>query len=137
MAAQLGRNFLLKVGDGGSPAAYTTVGGFRTKTFGSSGSIAETTNQDSGGYRDLLSAAGVLSYTFSGSGTFLDDVAFGTVNTNHRARTANDYQIVVTGLGTYEGQFVVTDLRFAGEHDGEVTFDITLESAGNVAFTAS
>jgi predicted secreted protein len=30
----------------------------------------------------------------------------------------------------------VTSLEFAGRHDGEVTFELTLASAGQLAFTA-
>jgi TP901-1 family phage major tail protein len=43
---------------------------------------------------------------------------------------------VVPDFGTIEGPFQIASLEFAGEHNGEVTFDVALESAGALAFTA-
>jgi predicted secreted protein len=36
-----------------------------------------------------------------------------------------------------EGAFQIVSLEFAGEHYGEVTFDLALESAGELTFTAA
>ena len=44
-----------------------------------------------------------------------------------------------TGLpdfGIITGPFQIAALEFAGEHNGEVTFDLTLESAGALGFAA-
>ena len=46
------------------------------------------------------------------------------------------YQIVIPDFGTVEGAFQITSLEFAGEHNGEVTYDLSLESAGALTFTA-
>ena len=35
------------------------------------------------------------------------------------------------------GPFQITSLEFAGEHNGEVTYDLSLESAGELTFTAA
>jgi TP901-1 family phage major tail protein len=40
-------------------------------------------------------------------------------------------------FGTVAGAFQVTSLEFAGEHDGEVTTELALESAGELTFTAA
>jgi TP901-1 family phage major tail protein len=45
-------------------------------------------------------------------------------------------QIVVPEFGTIAGPFQIASLEFAGEHNGEVTFDLTLESAGALTFAA-
>ena len=39
-------------------------------------------------------------------------------------------------FGVVEGAFQITALEFKGDHAGEVTFDLALESAGALAFTA-
>ena len=40
-------------------------------------------------------------------------------------------------FGTISGPFQVTGLEYAGEHDGEVAYEIALESAGPVSFAAA
>jgi len=50
--------------------------------------------------------------------------------------TVINYQIVIPDFGTMAGPFQLTNLEFAGEHNGEVTYDVALESAGEVSFTA-
>ena len=46
------------------------------------------------------------------------------------------YQIVIPSFGTVQGPFQITSLEFAGEHNGEVTYDMALESAGELTFAA-
>jgi TP901-1 family phage major tail protein len=46
------------------------------------------------------------------------------------------YQIVIPDFGTVEGAFQITSLEFAGEYNGEVTYELSLESAGALTFTA-
>ena len=43
---------------------------------------------------------------------------------------------MIPDFGTVQGPFQISALEFAGAHDGEVAFDITLESAGELTFTA-
>jgi TP901-1 family phage major tail protein len=44
--------------------------------------------------------------------------------------------VVVPDFGAIEGPFQIASLEFAGEHNGEVTFDLSLESAGALTFAA-
>ncbi len=44
--------------------------------------------------------------------------------------------IVLPDFGVVEGPFLLAALDFSGSHDGELTFELTLESAGALAFTA-
>jgi len=44
---------------------------------------------------------------------------------------------VIPAFGTIEGPFQITALEFSGNFDGEVTFDLALESAGAITFAAS
>ena len=43
--------------------------------------------------------------------------------------------MIIPDFGTIEGPFQITALEFGGQHDGEVTFDVALESAGEPTFT--
>ena len=40
-------------------------------------------------------------------------------------------------FGTIGGAFQVTQLQYSGEHNGEVAYELTLESAGAITFTAA
>ena len=46
------------------------------------------------------------------------------------------WQVVIPDFGTVSGPFQITALEYAGAHDGELTFDLALESAGQLAFGA-
>ncbi|MEM7567542.1 MAG: phage tail tube protein, partial [Pseudomonadota bacterium] len=40
-------------------------------------------------------------------------------------------------FGTIEGPFQITNFELAGNHEGEVTFEIALESAGAITFAGA
>ena len=46
------------------------------------------------------------------------------------------WQIVVPDFGVISGPFQIVSLDYRGEHSAEVTFDIALESAGALGFSA-
>jgi TP901-1 family phage major tail protein len=47
-----------------------------------------------------------------------------------------NWQILVPSFGIVQGLFQVTTLEYRGDHTAEVTFDLTLDSAGALSFTA-
>ena len=51
--------------------------------------------------------------------------------------TVKTYQIVIPDFGTVEGALQIASLEFAGEHNGEVSYELSLESAGALTFTAA
>lgn len=135
MSAQKGSELLLKIGNDSSPQTFTTVAGLRTKSLKFNSEMVDTTNADSvGKWRELLEGAGINSCSASGSGVFLDSVSEEAVRAAYFAGSIRDWQIVVPGLGTFEGRFQITELQYAGDHKGETTYDISLESAGPISF---
>ena len=70
MAAEKGSAFLLKVGNGATPVVYATVAGLRTTQLSVNGEMVAVTTKDSGGWRELLSGAGVRSVSVSGAGGY-------------------------------------------------------------------
>jgi len=134
MAAQLGVEFVLKIHDGA--ATYNPVGGFRSNNFTINGARVDITNKDSGAYTEALEGAGFLGLSTSASGVFMDDAAFADVHGHLLARTHPLAQIFVPDWGTYEGKLAITSLEMAGEQDGEITYSISLENAGDMPFTA-
>ncbi|WDI32153.1 phage major tail protein, TP901-1 family [Hyphococcus flavus] len=136
MSAQRGKDLLLKIGDDGAPESFAVIGGLRTKTLSLNSSIVDITHsQSTGGWRELLSGAGVRQASISGAGVFLNDAAAETVRSVFFSSLLRNWQIVVPGFGTIEGAFLIANLDYAGEHDREASMSLALESAGALAFT--
>ena len=134
MAAQKGKDLLLKVHDG---TAFSTVAGLRSRTLAFNAQSVDVTHADSAGrWRELLDGAGVKRASVSGSGVFKDAASDALVRQLFFSGALASCQVVIPDFGTVTGPFQITALEIAAEHDREVTFDLTLESAGEIAFAA-
>ena len=134
MAAQKGKDLLLKVYEGSS---YVTVAGLRTKRLAFNSETVDVTDADSTGrWRELLAGAGVQRASVSGAGIFRDAQSDALIRTRFFEGSVSNWQLAVPDFGTVQGPFQVTALEYTGNHDGEVTFDIALESAGAISFTS-
>lgn len=137
MAAQKGKDLLLKV-DGDGAGTFTTVAGLRSRTFAVNAETVDVTHAESAGqWRELLAGAGVKHARVTGAGIFKDQASDALIRSYVFNGTIRSWQIVVPDFGTIAGPFQITNLEFTGKHDGEVGFDITLESAGELIFTAA
>lgn len=136
MGVQNGKDLLVKVdliGDN----QFVTVAGLRATRITFNAETVDVTSLDSqGGWRELLAGAGVKSALISGSGVFRD------ANTDERARQIffdgemPNFQIVIPSFGIVQGPFQITSIEYAGNHNGEATYDLSLASAGVLTFTA-
>ena len=136
MAVQNGRDLLVKIdltGDG----QFETIAGLRATRISFNAETVDVTTLDSqGGWRELLAGAGVKSAVISGSGVFRDE------STDERARQiffdgeVPAFQVVIPGFGVVEGPFQIASLEYAGSHNGEATWEMSLASAGALSFTA-
>lgn len=70
----------------------------------------------------------------SGAGIFKDAASDASLRGLFFAGGVAGFQAVIPDFGTVTGPFQLTALEYAGEHNGEVTFEATLESAGALAF---
>ena len=136
MAAQKGKDLLLKV-DGDGLGTFTTVAGLRSRAIAFNAETVDITHAESAGrWRELLEGAGVKRASVAGRGLFKDAATDASMRETFFDGTIRDYQIVIPDFGTVEGAFQVTNLEFAGELNGEVTFELALESAGALTFSA-
>ena len=133
MASEKGSAFLLKVGDGATPPAYTTIAGLRTTQLSVNADTVVVTNKGSGGWRELLSGAGVRSVSLSGAGVFSGSAAEARVKASALAGILDDYQVSFESGERLAGQFLITRLDYAGDFNGERTYTLALESSGPVA----
>ena len=132
MSAEKGSAFLLKIGDGAAPVAYATVAGLRTTQLSVNGEAVNVTSKDSGGWRELLSGAGVRSVSVAGSGIFTGSAAEGRLKGNALAGIIDDYELSFESGERMRGRFLVTRLDYAGDYNGERTYTLSLESSGQV-----
>ena len=136
MGAQSGKDLLIKLDLTGA-GQFETIAGLRATRLSFNAESVDVTNLESeGGWRELLGGAGVKSAAISGSGVFKD------AGTDERARQiffdgeTPRFQVIVPDFGIVEGPFQITSIDYAGTHDGEATFELSLASAGALMFTA-
>lgn len=136
MAAQSGKDLLIKVDMDGT-GVFQTIAGLRATRLSFNAETVDVTSLESaGGWRELLGGAGVKTAAISGSGIFRDAA------TDERARAifwngaTPDFQVVIPDFGIVEGAFQITAIEYAGNHDGEATYEISLASAGALTFAA-
>ncbi len=134
MAAQQGRDLLVKIDMTGDGLFETAAGLRATRISFNAESVNVTSLESDGGWRELLSGAGVKSAAISGAGIFKDS------GTDERVRQIffdgeiPNFQVIVPDFGIIEGPFQITSLEYAGNHDGEATYDLSLASAGRLTF---
>ncbi|WP_422362809.1 phage major tail protein, TP901-1 family [Pyruvatibacter mobilis] len=137
MTAQKGKDLLLKLDSTGT-GSFVTVAGLRSRSLSFNAQTIDVTNADSAGaWRELLGEASIKSAALSGSGIFKDAATDATTRDFFFAGTIRDWQVILPGFGTVEGPFQITGLDYAGEHNGEMTYELTLASAGALTFTAA
>jgi TP901-1 family phage major tail protein len=134
MAAQKGKDMLLKVRT--AVGVFTTVAGLRARKMAFNAETVDVTDADSAGrWRELIGGAGVQRAALSGSGIFKDVASDFKLRDLFFNSALEDWQIIVPDFGIVAGQFQITALEYSGNHDGELTFEIALESAGALTFT--
>lgn len=136
MPAQNGKDLLIKLDVTGG-GQFETIAGLRATRISFNAETVDTTTVESpGGWRELLAGAGIKSASISGSGIFKDAA------TDARARQIffdaemPGFQVVIPSFGVVAGPFQITAIEYAGSHNGEATYELTMASAGALTFTA-
>lgn len=136
MAAQSGKDMLLKLDQTGS-GSFLTVAGLRTRALAFNAATVDTTDQESAGrWRELHAGGGVKRASLSGAGVFKDAASDAQIRNLFFTGAIRDWQLIIPHFGTVSGPFQIVALEFSADHAGEVTFDLALESAGEVSFAA-
>ena len=134
MSAQKGKDLLIKIADG---AAFATVAGLRTNQLAFNAATVDVTMEEPAGrWRELLAGAGVRRAGVTGAGVFKDAASDALVRQIFFDGEIRTYQVIVPDFGRIEGPFQITSLEYRGEHEGEVMFEMTFESAGALIFMA-
>ncbi|MEP5154342.1 phage major tail protein, TP901-1 family [Planktotalea sp.] len=136
MGAQNGKDLLIKVDVNGSNT-FETLAGLRATRVSFNAETVDVTNLSStGGWRELLGGAGVKTAALSGSGVFRDEA------TDERARQIffdgeiPNFQVIIPDFGIVQGPFQISAIEYAGSHNGEATYELSMASAGELTFSA-
>lgn len=134
MVMQKGRDFLLKLQNGN---AWETVAGLRSRKLSFNAQTVDVTDGESAGrWRELLAGAGIQRAAISASGLFKDGASDAQVRSAFFSGQLVTCQIVIPDFGTVTGPFQIAALDYSGDYNGEMKFDIALESAGAIGFGA-
>jgi len=137
MGAQRGKDLVLRLDQSGA-GSFVTVAGLRARRLSFNADAVDVTDTESAGrWRELLDGAGVRRASLSGSGIFKDGAADAAARTIFFGGAIRSWQVVIPDFGTVSGPFQLTGLDYAGNHDGEVTYEMSLESAGELTFAAA
>jgi len=135
MAAQKGRDILLQISDGVSPATFTTVAGLRSKTLTINNESVDITTADEAPWRQLLGDTGMRSVSISGAGVFQDDATINLIEDLSLNGNLEEFLVIFGNSDQMQGVFQVTSFEYGGEHTAEQTYSISLESASIVTMS--
>lgn len=137
MTAQKGKDLLLKVRNAPDDA-FITVAGLRARSVSFNAESVDISHTESSGrWRELLEGAGSRRASLSGSGLFKDSESDERIRALFFDGTIASWQVIIPDFGTLEGPFQITALEYSGQHNNELSFELALESAGALAFSAS
>lgn len=135
MTAQAGRDMILRLRQTGG--SFVTISGLRMRRIQLNSEPVDTTHRESLlQWRELLVGGGMRRASVTGEGIFRDQPSDALLKDIFFGSTIVGCVLILPDFGEIEGPFQITSLEFKGAHEGELRFEITLESAGVIAFTA-
>jgi TP901-1 family phage major tail protein len=121
----------------GTSAGGTTIAAARTISLTLNAETVDVTSADDvNRWRKLLPQAGTKQMSVSFSGVLKDVATHNQLVLDWNAQTSDAYGIVIGTLGTWDGNFIITNVEKSGEYNGELQFTVSLESDGEPTYAA-
>lgn len=138
MAAQAGKDMLIKVSDDGTSGGNLNIlAGLRSSSISMNAEPVDVSNADSADrFREILAGAGMKSISISGSGVFKDEEEDEDLRGHFFAGSNAYLQFLIPDFGTISGEFHISNYEFSGDHDDSVQFSATFDSAGDMTWAA-
>ena len=134
MAASAGRDLRIKYDSGGGA---TVIAGARTDSFTINIEGIDVTDKDDAGVRTMLAEPGTWSIDASVEGVLKDDTLLALAS-NSAPTALYDFEIDVSGLGTFDGSWFINSFEASGaEGTDPTTFTCSLQSSGAITYTAA
>lgn len=135
MAADRGKDFLLKIEDSPGSATFTTIANLTTLSSAVNNSIIDITNKDSDCFRELLEGGSTKSVDVTIAGILTETTQQDLLFTNATTNDIYNYQVVHgESDSTITAAFQITAFTISGGFDDAQTFDATLISSGTITY---
>lgn len=134
MAAQLGNEFVLQIGDGADPEVFTTVAGATTNSFEVNNDVIDITTKDTTRYREILNSGGMTTFSTTIQGIWKGDTGAQALRDAVFDSAVQNARLIFEDGSTITGPFHFTSFSFTGEHHGAVQFSATLNNAGELTW---
>jgi len=112
----------------------TPIVGATTDSLTINAEPIDITDKDDAGWRTLLADVGVRSLEGSISGVTKDATLIGVIMGTASALLSS-HTILISGIGTFAGNFFLSNVSPTGEQAGAVTFTATVVSSGVITWT--
>lgn len=132
MAASAGRNMRIKYDSGGGAVV---IAGAQTDSFTINREGIDVTDKDDAGVRTMLAEIGTWSIDANIEGVLKDDTLLALASDAAPA-TLYDFEIDVSGLGTFAGEWFISNFEVSGAEGAEATtFTCAIQSSGAQTYT--
>lgn len=138
MPAIKGSLIKLKKGDGASPEVFTAIAGSRNVSLNLGGDRIEITTADdinASGVSWRTYIAGIVDFSASFNGVIKNVASFNALIASRLADTVENYQLEITGYGTFEGPMTITSFEVNGEFSDAGTFTVGVSASGPISYT--
>lgn len=117
---------------------FQIVGGLRSKSIAINSEAIDITTHDSLEWKKILDTAGIRSVSLSGAGVFESGSVISYIRSKMMSNTMINFEIIITDTGDkFAGLFKVTSFEASGDYNAESNYSISMESSGEVTFTAA
>lgn len=137
MALVKGRDFLIKISDGLSPAAFLQLGALRTNSLSINNRPVDVSNKDTvAGFTAWDSATAIKDFQASGEGFFESGSAgIARLRTVALSSDPSVPMEFLDGSGAkFSGTFVVEAFQMEGEVEGPVRYTASFRNKGDVTY---
>jgi len=134
MAKIAGRR--VRIYEGASVGSGTLVAGARSDSITINNEAIDVTDKGDDGWRTFLNDASVRTVDMSVEGLLDGDSLLSAALGNTQA-LLGDSEIDIEGIGTVAGEFHFSSFEIGAPHDDAATFTASIQSSGEITFTAA
>jgi predicted secreted protein len=129
MTARAGRTLRIRRGT-------TPIAGARADSLTINNEPIDITEKDSVAWRTMLADVGVRSIDAEVEG-ILENAELIAIAVGTGSALLENYTILITGLGTFSGNFYLSSFALTGEQADAITFTASIQSSGTITWTAA
>ena len=126
----------MRIYEGASVGSGTLVAGARSDSITINNEAIDVTDKGDDGWRTFLNDASVRTVDMSVEGLLDGDSLLSAALGNTQA-LLGDYVIDIEGIGTVAGEFHFSSFEIGAPHDDAATFTASIQSSGEITFTAA